>query len=115
MDDRIYRIHAEFCKTLANPKRLKIINLLRDREVSLNELASLMGISKANLSQHLAVMRQNGIVNSRREGINVFYRIANNKIVKACEIIREALHDQLLSDERLIRGTFIPTTEKNKD
>jgi ArsR family transcriptional regulator, virulence genes transcriptional regulator len=105
-EDRLYKIHAEFCQTLANPKRLKIINLLSRREMQVNEIASAMGIQKANLSQHLSVMRQKGIVATRREGVTVYYRINNSKIVKACEIIREALHEQLSADERLVRSAI---------
>ncbi|MGQ9630923.1 MAG: ArsR/SmtB family transcription factor [bacterium] len=107
-EDRIYKLHADFCQTLANPKRLKIINLLMEGEMSVNELASLMGIHKANLSQHLSVMRQKGVVTTRREGVNIYYRIANPKIVRACEIIiREALHKQLISDEKLMRSAMV--------
>ena len=105
-EDRLYKIHAEFCQTLANPKRLKIINLLSHKEMQVNEIAATMGIQKANLSQHLSVMRQKGIVATRREGVNVYYRINNSKIVRACEIIRDALHEQLSTDERLVRSAI---------
>ena len=104
MNDRLYKLHADFCQTLANPKRLKIINLLRDGEMSVKEMTSHMGIHKANLSQHLSIMRQKGVVETRREGVNVYYRMANPKIVQACEIIREALHEQLKADERPVRS-----------
>ncbi len=103
-EDRLYKLHADFCQTLANPKRLKIINLLRDGEMSVKEMISHMGIHKANLSQHLSIMRQKGVVEIRREGVNVYYRMANPKIVQAGEIIREALHEQLKADERLVRS-----------
>src|SRR3989304_5769912 len=105
-EDRLYKIHAEFCQTLANPKRLNIINLLSRREMQVNEIAAAMGIQKANLSQHLSVMRQKGIVATRREGVKVYYRINNSKIVQACEIIRDALHEQLSADERLVRSAI---------
>lgn len=92
---QIYELHAEVCKTLANPKRIEIINLLRSGEKSVSWLLEKTGLLKANLSQHLSVMRQQGIVNARKEGLNVFYRIANPKIVKACDLMREVLFEQM--------------------
>lgn len=56
-DRKIYRLHAELCKTLANPSRLEILNLLREEEHSVNELTVLTGYAQATVSQHLAVLR----------------------------------------------------------
>ena len=53
MDKKIYEMHAEICKTLANPKRLEIIDALRDGEKNVSELASTAKINQANISQHL--------------------------------------------------------------
>jgi len=91
----IYELHAEVCKTLANPKRIEIINLLRSGEKSVAWLLEKTGLLKANLSQHLSIMRQKGMIHARKEGLNVFYRIANPKIVKACDLMREVLFEQL--------------------
>jgi len=91
---QIYELHAEVCKTLGNPKRIEIINLLRSGEKSVAWLLEETGLLKANLSQHLSVMRQRGIVKNRKEGLTVYYRIANQKIVKACDLMREVLFEQ---------------------
>jgi len=91
----IYELHAEACKTLANAKRIEIINLLRSGEKSVSWMLEKTGFLKANLSQHLSVMRQHGIVKARKEGLNVFYRLANPKIVKACDLMREVLFEQM--------------------
>jgi ArsR family transcriptional regulator len=101
MEKKVYQLHSELCKTLSHPKRLEILDLLRDGEKSVSELVSLIGSSKANLSQHLAVLRQRRIVSTRREGVNIFYRIANPKIIKACDIIREVLFEQLVKDDQI--------------
>jgi len=69
-------MHAEVCKTLANPKRLEIIYALKEGELSVGELVKRLGISKANVSQHLAVLRQRRVVTARREGVNIYYRIS---------------------------------------
>ena len=101
-ENKIYELHAEICKILANPKRLQILNLLRNKEMSVNELASLMEIREANVSQHLTVMRQKGILIARREGVNIYYRIANPKVIKACDIMREVLLEQLEERAQLV-------------
>ena len=101
MDKKIYELHAEVCKTMSNPKRLEIINLLRNGEKSVDELATKMGIRMANLSQHLAVMRAKRIVQTRRDGLKIYYRIANPKVVKACDLMREVLLEQLADGQKL--------------
>lgn len=103
MDKKIYELHAEVCKTLANPKRIEIINLLRKGEISVDELASKMGIRKANLSQHLALMRSKKIVETRRDGVNVYYHLVNPKVVKACDIMRQVLLEQLNENQELAK------------
>jgi ArsR family transcriptional regulator len=105
MTDRdLYVLHASICQTLAHPKRLQAIEQLREGEVSVTDLAEALDISQPNLSQHLALMRQKGIVTTRREGLNVYYRLANPKIVKACELMREVLVEHLEAGAALARG-----------
>ena len=67
--------------------------------------AQLAGISQANLSQHLALLRQRRIVNTRMEGLNIYYSIANSKIIEACVLLREVLLEQLAENVRLIPKT----------
>ena len=61
-----YHIHSDMCKTLSNPKRQEILDNLRQKEMTVNELVKKTGISQANLSQHLAILRTKGIVADRR-------------------------------------------------
>ena len=103
MEKEIYELHADICRILSNSKRLEILNTLRDEEMSVGELKDSTGLAKANLSQHLAVLRQKKIVTTRREGVNVYYRIANPKVIKACDLMREVLHDQLAEDGKLAK------------
>jgi ArsR family transcriptional regulator len=100
-DKRIFQLHAELCKTLANPTRLEILSLLRDGKKSVNELAALTGVRQATISQHLAVLRQRGVVSTKREGMNVFYEVANPKVTVACNIIREVLFEYLQDMQRI--------------
>lgn len=103
-NSQLYELHASICQTLANPKRLEVIDRLRDGEQSVSELAEAMKIGQANLSQHLAVMRQKGIVATRREGLNVYYRLSNPKIIKACDLMRQVLLEHLEAGAELARG-----------
>jgi len=91
MDADFFCLHSELCKTLANEKRQMIIDTLRDREMTVTQLIEATGITQANLSQHLAILRGKGVVRTRREGTHVFYSIANPKILAAFDLISEAM------------------------
>jgi DNA-binding transcriptional ArsR family regulator len=98
----LFELQSEVCKTLASAKRLEIINALKDGEKTVGELVDILGVPKANVSQHLAVMRHKGILKSRRDGVNIYYRIANPKVVQACVLMREVLTEQMKERSKLI-------------
>ena len=102
--EEIYELHANICKIFSNAKRLEIINTLKDKEMSASELIEKIGLSKANLSQHMSVLKLKGVILTRREGINIYYRIANPKILQACQLIREALFEQVREKGKMISG-----------
>jgi len=104
IERKLYEKHAALCETLANPKRLEILSLLREGEKTVGDLAKEMGIPQPNLSQHLAILRDRGIVAARKEGVNSYYSIANPKIIQACDLIREVLYEQLAEGERFIKA-----------
>jgi DNA-binding transcriptional ArsR family regulator len=101
---QIYELQSDVCKVFANPKRLEIINHLKDKELSAGELIERTGLSKANLSQHMGVLKAKGVILSRREGVNVYYRISNVKIIEACVLMREVLLEQLQEKGRMVAG-----------
>ena len=98
----LYKIHAELCKVFSNPTRLEILNLLRDKEMSVTELIEKTKLSQANISQHLSIMKSKGIVISDRKGKNVYYRLTNPKIIKAFDIIREILTERLKENGKIV-------------
>jgi len=100
----VFELQAEVCLALGNPRRLQILGLLKEGERSVAQMLERMGINKANLSQHLAVLRQKGLVISRREGGAVYYRLASPRITEACSIMREVLLETLRSRERISRS-----------
>ena len=104
MEDQIYAYHAEMCKVLSHAKRLELINILRDREISAGELGERLGLTPANLSQHLTMMRERHMLTSRKEGNVVYYRIANPRLLEAFDLLREILFEQIRQDAALIQG-----------
>ena len=104
MGNKLYELHAEMCKVFTSPKRLEILNLLRNNELSVNQVAKKANIRQANISQHLSILREKGIVRTRRAGKTVYYSLANPKIIKAFDIIREMLLERLAENDKLIKG-----------
>ena len=103
MEKELYKIHSEICKTLSNPVRLEILNLLRDKERSVSELVKLSKIPQSNISQHLTILRQNNLVLAKRKGRNICYKLAYPEMIKACDIMRNILFKQLKENNRLIK------------
>jgi ArsR family transcriptional regulator len=103
-DRSIFEMQAEICKTLTNPKRIEILNILKNEERTVTELVNALGASKANVSQHLAVMRHKGILTTRRDGVNIFYRVANPKVIDACTLMKEVLFEQHMAREKAVSG-----------
>jgi len=93
--DPLFGMHAELCKALANEHRLKIMYALcHGGEKCVSELATEVGISVHNVSQHLRVLKQRLLVRSRKEGQSVYYSITNMKFMEACGLMRQALVEQ---------------------
>lgn len=100
--ERLFELHAEVCKTLSNPVRLRIISELQEGEMTVGALAKKLGVRQAHLSQHLSVLRQRGVVSTRKDGASVYYSIANPKIIKACNLIREVLLEHLHKEQSML-------------
>jgi ArsR family transcriptional regulator len=91
--DELYALHASFCQALSDPKRLLIVSALRDGQKSVGELCQLVGARQSNISQHLALMRHLGLVETRRAEGNVLYRLADPRIAEAVELLRSVQAD----------------------
>lgn len=89
--NELNQLHASVCKGLADPKRLLIINVLRDGEMSVGEICEALELPQANVSQHLAIMRERGLVNARKDGQFVFYSLTTMKIVEAVDLLRQVM------------------------
>jgi len=103
MEQELYKVHADMCKVFSHPTRLAILNTLREEEMSVSGLAGRLKVSVGNLSQHLNMMKQRRVLASRKDGNNVYYRLANPKMLKAFDLIREILLEQMQRDSALVR------------
>lgn len=101
----VFRLHADICKTLSHPKRLQILDVLQGDEMAAGDIVKSTGIAKANASQHLALMRNAGILVARRDGVNIYYRVTSPKVIQACRLMRDVLMEHNSRTERIFRST----------
>lgn len=80
---------SELFKIMSNAKRLEIMNIIKDKEVTVNEISEILGTRKSNTSQHLAYLRYTGIVVARRDGKNIYYKLVDPRIIEPCKILSE--------------------------
>src|SRR5476649_467225 len=88
---KLFQLHAELLKALSNPKRIEIIQLIRDQELPVSEIQEMLDLPQGNLSQHLQVLRAAGIVETRRDGKQIYYKISHQNFIKASDLFREVL------------------------
>lgn len=99
MYQQIFELHSDILKALAHPKRLEIIHLLRDQSLSVSQIQAMLDLPQANLSQHLQILREHQIVSTNKKGKQIFYQVTHSNFIKACDLIREVLSQELpLSD-----------------
>ena len=100
----IHELHARICKAIADPKRLLIINELRDGPMTVGELSDALGISQSNCSQHLAILRDRGVLMAERAGTSVSYSLRSDKVLKAVDLLREFMAEDLGTRSKLGRA-----------
>jgi DNA-binding transcriptional ArsR family regulator len=86
--ERIYVLQAALCQALAHPVRLKILDALGESAVSNSELVAAIGVPKANVSQHIAVLKEAGIVAVERDGVKNVIRLQTPEVREACALVR---------------------------
>lgn len=101
--ETVYQFMARLVGSLANARRLEIVELLKDRERRVSELAATLGLPQATTSQHLAILRRAGIVETRKAGNAVYYRLAIPTLVQACDAMARASRDLLVRQQDLLR------------
>ena len=101
---QLYRLQAELCQILADPTRLELLSLLGEGPRAVKDLIEQTGQRQAKISQHLAVLRQRGMVRTQRIGTEVHYSLANPRILEAClntleELLQQLTHQGALASQ----------------
>jgi DNA-binding transcriptional ArsR family regulator len=102
MSRPLYQAKAEFFKTLGHPARIRILELLSEREQAVGEMLPEVGIEATNLSQHLAVLRRAGLVTARKEGSTVYYTLTSPQVAELLAVAREILTEVLAGQVELL-------------
>jgi DNA-binding transcriptional ArsR family regulator len=87
LDDKALDYVAQYFKALAEPMRLKVLNALQDGEKNVSQLTEISGGTQANVSKHLSLLAQHGLVKRESRGTNVFYSIADQSVYELCELV----------------------------
>lgn len=99
----LYEHHAEMCKVFSNATRLMVLNILRESEMTVAAIAGKLGVALGTVSPHLLMMKRRRVLVSRKQGNQVFYRLANAKMLQAFDLIREILYEQMRQEGLLAR------------
>jgi ArsR family transcriptional regulator len=89
--NQLLEFHAEFCKTFSHPKRLEILDILKDGEMTLSAITERLGVSRPNACRYLAVLRMQRILTARRAGVNVYYGLGSTQLAQAIGLMQNAL------------------------
>jgi len=91
---KAYELHAEFCKMFAHPIRLALLDCMRKGEKTVSELQHELGINQSTISQHLSHFRKIGVVSVRKNGRQIYYKISDERILKAYDLIDEVIRER---------------------
>ena len=98
----VYQVKAEFFRVLGHPVRVRTLELLRDGERTVGDLQVALGLDSSGTSQHLGVLRRHGVLESRRDGTSVYYRIKDPLTLKLLEVARQIITSNLTESQQLL-------------
>jgi ArsR family transcriptional regulator len=99
----LYTLHADVCKALAHSVRIEIIDVLKDRESAFGEILVKTKVLKSNLSQHLSIMVQKGILDQRKKGLHVYYKLSSPRVYEAFYMMRQVLKERIQKQGKLLK------------
>ena len=102
MGTHAYRLQAKTAKAFAHPTRVAILEILRRGEVCVCEMGPEIEASQANVSQHLAVLRDSNLVVARRQGMRMMYRVTDERVFQVLDLMGSIAHDQLDAARRAL-------------
>jgi DNA-binding transcriptional ArsR family regulator len=103
-DNPIYVLKGDFFRVLGHPARVRILELLREGERSVGELQAELGLDSSGTSQHLSALRRLGLLESRRQGTSVYYRVRDPRLFQLLEVARQILSSSLADTQSLLDG-----------
>src|SRR5713101_3265648 len=95
LSDAALQMIADRFKVMAEPMRLKILHALGEGELTVGEIIATTSALQANVSKHLGILQQAGLVRRRKDGLNVYYQICDETVFNLCEVVCASLHDRL--------------------
>lgn len=110
----IHRIKAEFFRTLGHPARVRALELLKDGEMTVGDLQASLGVDSSGASQHLSAMRRQGILEARKEGTSVFYKVRDPRIFQMLESARQVIGSHLEEANALLEELGEPATKRGR-
>ncbi len=102
--DEVALLHSQFCSGLADQSRMLIVYELAEGSCHVNELVQRLGIAQPVISRHLKILRERGIVTSKREGRSIHYSLADQRIVQALDLFRSIIADQLTAQAHIVES-----------
>jgi rhodanese-related sulfurtransferase/DNA-binding transcriptional ArsR family regulator len=102
--DALYQQFARIGKALSSPHRIELMELLAQRERTVESLAEELGLTMGNASAHLQVLREARLVEARKEGLFVHYRVADDSVLRLLQSVREAAESRLAEVDRLVQS-----------
>ncbi|MEU6661950.1 metalloregulator ArsR/SmtB family transcription factor [Streptomyces sp. NPDC046821] len=114
MSTPLYQLKAEFFKTLGHPARIRVLELLSEREHAVAEMLPEVGIEPAHLSQQLAVLRRANLVVTRKEGSNVYYSLTSPHVAELLRVARTILTGVLSSQAELLADLRVTGSEPKR-
>jgi ArsR family transcriptional regulator len=103
--EEITQLHAQVCSALADPNRIFMLYTLADRPYNVSDLAENINLPQPTVSRHLKILRERGIVTAQREGQSVYYSLADDRIIKALDILRSIMTDNI-KNQAALADTF---------
>jgi len=108
---QIHVVKAEFFRTLGHPARVRVLELLKDGEMTVGDLQAELGIDSSGASQHLSAMRRQGILEARKEGTSVFYRVRDPRVFQLLESARQVIGSHLEKANALLGELGVPPAD----
>lgn len=102
LQQEISQLEADFCFALSDPTRILMLYTLNEKPLNVTELTNELGIPQPTTSRHLKVLRERGLVSTRRQGTTITYQLADNRLIQALDLLRSVMRDRLTERASLI-------------